>query len=165
LIYFLALKRVWWTNFGNDSIYSIANQVVRTISYRIKKENKKMMEEVQMVEGEAGNDKMEVGMAGDDEHYGGGPAGNTDVGEDTVADAEGVLQIQMQGKEMMVVEQQEQEKEVTDEEMRAATIELEDLLDSIKVHFRFPHSPDFFLSKLITVYNTSTPKHLPGCRI
>ena len=123
---------------------------MRTITYGIKKENKRR-EEARMVEGGAGNDRMEVEMAGGGEHYyRDGPAGNTDVGEDTVVAAEGVLQ-------------QDQENEITDEEIRAATIELEDLLDLMEVHFQFPHSSDFFLSKLITVYNS--PKHLPACRI
>jgi len=149
-------------NFCEDSIYKAVSQAVRTLSYRIRREHGKKTEGVPAVEGETGNDKMEVEMAGDDEHYGGGPASIIDD-EEAVTAAEEVLQRQKQGEDM-VVEQHDEEKEVTDEEMRAAAIELEDLLDlmMMKVRFRFPHCPDLFLPKLITVYNS--PKHLLGCR-
>jgi len=160
LIDFLVFKGVWWANFGHDSIYKAVNQVIRTLSYKTRKEHGKKMEGVRAVEEEIGNDKMEVEMVGDDEHYGDGPSGSTDVGKDTAMATEEVLQREKQEKEVTVVVQHDQE-EVT-EEMRTA-IELEELLDLMKVLFPFPHSPNLFVWKLTTACGSL--KHLLSCQI
>lgn len=146
-------KGVWWAKFCHDSIYKAVNQVVRTLTYKARKEHGKKIEGARAVE-ETVNHKMEVEMAGD-EHYGYGPVGGTGVGEDAAMAVEEALQRQKEEKEVTVVTQHDQQ-EVT-EEMRIAN-ELEELLDLMKVLFPFPCSPDLFVLKLTTVYNSL--KHL-----
>lgn len=159
MVYFLVFNGVWWANFGHNSIYKAVNQVIRTLTYKTRKEHGKKMEGARAVE-ETVNDKMEVEMAGDGEHYGYGPVGGTGIGDDAAMAAEEVLQRQKQEKEATVVAQHGQQ-EVT-EEMRIAN-ELEELLDLMKVLFPFPPFPDLFVLKLTTVCNS--PKHLLSCRI
>ncbi|KAG0640803.1 hypothetical protein HOY80DRAFT_1021715 [Tuber brumale] len=110
-----------------DGIYKAVHQVIRTLSYKIRKDHRKKMEGVMVVEGGTWNDETKVEIFGD----GGGLAGHTDIGEDVVIDEE-IGENQKQEKDMMVTEQYDHDKEATEEEIEAAIIELEDLLDLMK---------------------------------
>ncbi|KAG0130844.1 hypothetical protein HOY82DRAFT_539794 [Tuber indicum] len=111
-----------------NGIYKAVHQVVRTLSYKIRKDHGKEMEGVMEVEGGTENDETGVEMSGD----GDGPAGNADIGKDVMVIDQEIEESWEREKEEMVTEQYGRDQEATEEDFETAAIELEDLLDLMR---------------------------------
>ncbi|CUS12992.1 unnamed protein product [Tuber aestivum] len=124
-----------------EGIHKAVHQVVRSLSYKIRKNYANQVERVSVAGGKAWNDKTKAETPEAGDRCGCGPICDSDVDEGVVMIDKEVGREQNQVEEVTVTKQHHQDREVTEEEMKAAAIGLEDLLDLMRPEVS-PQLPD-----------------------